>query len=505
MKPAVYEPRGVWDGAAVTYPDAAAVQGDFESFLRHHVVPVVGKSFPAPMEDLDLEVRLPGGGRVVARGRIISAREGSALFRVDPWSEAALAALQAAMEAPPPEARPTTPAPQPEPRSARSAPQPEPRSTRAAPQADARPTTPAPQPEPRPTRPAPEVDARPTTSAPPPPPTARAPAAGSDRAVTRTPPGDPLASLMEAPKRRERESVRLTTPKIEEALSTSLRAASRAAGGAQPSSRTGLRPVHGATPSPPAAEARSSPRGSQAVTPAMPEGAALGASRSGEPAAPPPRLGARAPAAPGDGAARPASMPLSTTISTTDLEAVRPEPGPPPQRRRTDPAFRAVGQEDEIRSLYEARSKGNLFDALGLHFTDAPSRIRAAHHAIVDEYRPGSPAHRRSPTYADLIVKLATQAWSVLSDKGSRRRYRREILSVDCDSAAQILASKSKFAMSRGDLAAARELLEAAADLHPDPEYVEDLRNLLAGKLAPETEESVEIVRPPTRTRTPTR
>ncbi len=468
MRPAVYEPRGTWENGGVRYPDAAAVNDDLEPFLRHHIVPVVGAGFPAPMEEFDFELRLPGGDRIAAHGRIISLRDASALIRVDAWSAADFATLQAA---------------------SRSAPKP------AAPAA-----------------PQPVAPARVTPVAPAPP-----SRTGAGRAPLGAPTPDPgpgaQASLLDPPKRRERESVRLTTPKIDESLATSLRAASRgshAASRAVPPSgaglhRGGLRALQQATP--PVGEAvsgalRASMRESQQVTPSMGDGAP-GAQRHGSsppdsaasPSSPPPRFGA----APDTSHVRAVAMPLSARVSTDDLSAVgSPLGSPTPSRKPTDAGFAAVAVDDPARVLYEARAKGNLFDALGLHFTDAPSRLRAAHQALVAEYRPGAPAHRASPTYADRLVKLANEAWSVLSDKGSRRRYRREILSVDVDSAAQILASKSKFAMSRGDLAAARELLEAAADLHPDPEYLQDLRDLLTGKPPPpETEDTVELVRPP--------
>jgi hypothetical protein len=342
MSSSGYEPRAVYEGDTVRYPDAEAVRDDLEAFLRHHIVPAVGARFPAPMEEFEFSLALPGGARVPARGRIISLREASALIRVDGWSEAEWSAIQAASRA-----RTSAPAAAPRPQAPRSA---------------------------------------------------------ADDA------------------------------------------------------RRPLRPSEHPTP------------------PAGPEHAVAIASMRA-----------------------PAPLPFSSRITAAGLAPVRPpvEAQEPPRKAPTDRNFVSAPDDDELRALHERRSKGNLFDALGCHFTDAPSRLRAAHRALVAEYRPGSPAHRRSPIYAELLVKLANHAWTVLSDKGSRRRYRREILAVDVDSAAQILASKSKLAMSRGDLVEARELLEAAADLHPDPEYVEDLRNLLSGNLPPpETEDTVELVRP---------
>lgn len=367
MSSSGYEPRAIFEGGAVRYPDAASLHGDLEPFLRHGIVPVVGVHLPAPMEELDFAIELPGGGRVAAHGQVISLRDASALIRVAPWSEADWTALETASReiAPPPKRAPSEP--------------------------------------PKP----------PDVAAPPP--------------------------------KAKRESFRLTTRRTDHHTSTSTRAV--------PSPRAAYQP-----PTP-------------------------------------------APVAPSEG--RRVEMPFSSRVTSHDLDGGRPPDAVAAPARHTPVPSTQTGLaavEDDLRALYERRSRGNLFDALGLHFTDAPSRIRDAYRAVVAEYRSGSPAHGRSPAHADLLLKLANDAWAVLSDKGSRRRYRREILGVDVDSAAQLLASKSRLAMSRGDLAAARELLEAAADLHPDPEYLEDLRNLLAGNLPPpETEDTVELVRPPNR------
>lgn len=367
MSPSSYEPRAIFEGGAVRYPDAASLRSDLEPFLRHGIVPVVGEHLPAPMEELDFAIELPGGARVMAHGQVISLRDASALLRVAPWSEADWAALEAA-------------------------------SRDVAPPAKLAPSE------------------RPT------------------------PPGVPAP-----PPKAKRESFRLTTRSTANVSSTSLRA----------------------IPPPPA----------------------------------PPQAPAPASVAPSEG--RRIEMPFSSRVTSHDLDTARPpDTVTSPARQAPAPSTKTglAAVEDDLRALYERRSRGNLFDALGLHFTDAPSRIRDAYRAIVAEYRSGSPAHRRAAAQADMLLKLANQAWDVLSDKGSRRRYRREILGVDVDSAAQLLASKSRLAMSRGDLAAARELLEAAADLHPDPEYLEDLRNLLSGNLPPpETEDTVELVRPPNR------
>lgn len=364
MSPSAYEPRARFEGGAVRYLDAASVRGDLEPFLRHGIVPVVGEKLPAPMEELDFAIELPGGARVVAHGQVISLRDASALIRVAPWSEADWAALEAASR---------------------------------------------------------DV----------PPPTKRAPSV----------PPKPVDVVAPTPKPKS-ESFRLTTRKADNNSSTSLRA---------------VRP-------------------------------------------PPAPLEQPAPASVAPSEGRRVEMPFSSRVTNRDLDTVRPpDTVTPPALHAPAPSTKTglAAVEDDLKALYERRSRGNLFDALGLHFTDAPSRIRDAYRGIVAEYRSGSAAHRRSPAEAGMLLKLANQAWAVLSDKGSRRRYRREILGVDVDSAAQLLASKSKLAMSRSDLVAARELLEAAADLHPDPEYLEDLRNLLTGNLPPpETEDTVELVRP---------
>jgi hypothetical protein len=134
--------------------------------------------------------------------------------------------------------------------------------------------------------------------------------------------------------------------------------------------------------------------------------------------------------------------------------------------------------EDALRLLYQRRAAGDLFGALGAHCTDAPSRIRTAYENLRQEFGPGSPAQQCSKLYSEKIVQLAGEAWKVLGERASRQEYRRDKLRVNGAMAAGILAEKAKWADVRCELQQAQELLEAALDLHPTPEYAEAFRAL---------------------------
>lgn len=141
----------------------------------------------------------------------------------------------------------------------------------------------------------------------------------------------------------------------------------------------------------------------------------------------------------------------------------------------------AAPPADEVRGRYEKLSGGDLFVALGLHYSVAPAAIRVAYQTIMGEHGPGSAAQQRSPEYAARIVALAEQAFAVLGRRESRQRYRQEVLRVNVAAAAKLTADQAKLAALRGDTARARELLAAALDLCPTPEYLEAWRSLARG------------------------
>lgn len=168
---------------------------------------------------------------------------------------------------------------------------------------------------------------------------------------------------------------------------------------------------------------------------------------------------------------------------------------PPPERRE-----RGNPVEETCKRILA----GNLFDAVGGHYSTAPARLRGAYEATLAEYGPGSAAHQRSPVHAAAIVEQAKRAWQVLRHRNTRRSYRVEVLHIDVRAAAALLIQEAKVALLRNAVIEAREALAAAFDLQPSSEALNRWRELGPnpdGSFAPEhaerpSLEDVPAVRP---------
>ncbi|MSP60143.1 MAG: hypothetical protein EXR72_07340 [Myxococcales bacterium] len=146
------------------------------------------------------------------------------------------------------------------------------------------------------------------------------------------------------------------------------------------------------------------------------------------------------------------------------------------------PERHAETPEEKLVRLYERRAGGSHFQALGVHYSSAPSQIRAAYHAFTADYGVKSAAHEVSAEYAGRMIDLAHNAWAVLGDKASRQQYRNETLKVNAVACAQLLFDQAKMVLLRGEVTEATEMLEEAIDLDPQPEY-----RAQQAKIAPRT------------------
>ena len=151
--------------------------------------------------------------------------------------------------------------------------------------------------------------------------------------------------------------------------------------------------------------------------------------------------------------------------------------GTPTPRNTAKPSITAAprpapaSSTGDVRKLLERRSVGGLFAALGVHYSAAPSEIRAAFERTLTDFGPGSTAHRVAAEDAQRIVQLATRAWEGLAERKDRDRYRREVLGVNVAIAARLMFEQSRMASERAEWRLARELIEAAVDLNPIPQY----------------------------------
>lgn len=136
--------------------------------------------------------------------------------------------------------------------------------------------------------------------------------------------------------------------------------------------------------------------------------------------------------------------------------------------------------EDPVRELYERRVRGDLFRAVGSHYSESPTRLRRSYDAMRVAHRPGSEAHQRSPVYAAKLVELAERAWATVGERQSRQRYRQEVMNLPVEGLADLLFDQAKMELMRQEVLLARELIEEAIDLYPAPHFYALLEQLKA-------------------------
>ncbi|HYV47613.1 MAG TPA: hypothetical protein VFA20_22295 [Myxococcaceae bacterium] len=138
---------------------------------------------------------------------------------------------------------------------------------------------------------------------------------------------------------------------------------------------------------------------------------------------------------------------------------------------------------EELRILAERIRVADFFEVLGLHYTSPPRAVDRAFERLKREYGPGSHASTQSAKLADDIWQRVQQAYAALKTPSGRRQYRKEkFQNVRMDYSAQIVSSQSQLAEMRGELDLAIDLIEAAIELNPTADFVENLRRVRAKK-----------------------
>jgi molecular chaperone DnaK len=125
---------------------------------------------------------------------------------------------------------------------------------------------------------------------------------------------------------------------------------------------------------------------------------------------------------------------------------------------------------DAVQREYERVRNADLFNALGLHWTDSPKRVDASIHEMRKKYGPGSPAANASPEFSGRRLELAEKAYERLATTAGRRAYRVDVLKVDVRGAADLLTQQVKLDIRRGEFSDAKDKLLAAIDLEPTAE-----------------------------------
>lgn len=134
--------------------------------------------------------------------------------------------------------------------------------------------------------------------------------------------------------------------------------------------------------------------------------------------------------------------------------------------------------EAECERLLEA----NVFDLLGLHWSEHPNVLREKLQKRRDRFGPTSPLVKHAPEQARKVMSAVEKAYSQIQDREGRKQARAALGSLDYKSAASILARHAELASLRGDFKLVREALEMAMELFPTKEYQTMMVELMAHK-----------------------
>ena len=138
---------------------------------------------------------------------------------------------------------------------------------------------------------------------------------------------------------------------------------------------------------------------------------------------------------------------------------------------------------EELRVLTERIRVADYFEVLGLHYTSPPRAVDRAFERMKREYGPDSRAASQSAKLADDIWQRVQQAYATLKTTAGRKQYRKDKFpNVRLDYSAQIVSSQSQLAEMRGELDLAIDLMEAAIELNPTPDFMAHLARVRAKK-----------------------
>ncbi|MBN2359902.1 MAG: hypothetical protein JXR83_10645 [Deltaproteobacteria bacterium] len=134
--------------------------------------------------------------------------------------------------------------------------------------------------------------------------------------------------------------------------------------------------------------------------------------------------------------------------------------------------------EAECERLLEA----NVFDVLGMHWSEHPNVLREKLQKRRDRFGPSSPLVKHAPELAHKVMNAVEKAHNMIADREGRKQARAALGQIDYKSASSILARHAELASLRGEFKLVREALEMAMELYPAKEYQTMMSELLARK-----------------------
>lgn len=132
-------------------------------------------------------------------------------------------------------------------------------------------------------------------------------------------------------------------------------------------------------------------------------------------------------------------------------------------------------KEEELTDLVAKFSRSDYFDRLGVHWTAHKSEIEKAFQKRVKNWGPDADLRKVSEKVSELCVKLfkyTQDAYQVLSDTEKRKEYRKQnVEKRKLIDGADFLYQQAQISLFRGDINAAKRLIESSLDIDERPIY----------------------------------
>ena len=150
---------------------------------------------------------------------------------------------------------------------------------------------------------------------------------------------------------------------------------------------------------------------------------------------------------------------------------------------REDP----LGDEDATPEARLARQldilgKKSLFHQAGVHWSSHMNDYAPAMQKLEKLFGSSSKLARRSPDcqrMCDKRLEMARKAQQVLKDPARRKEHRRAVVGeYQMKNSAELLYRQALLQLMKLDVAKARELIEVAIELDPQPEYINKLKSI---------------------------
>ena len=146
-----------------------------------------------------------------------------------------------------------------------------------------------------------------------------------------------------------------------------------------------------------------------------------------------------------------------------------------------------LGDEDATPEARLARQlekleKKSLFHQAGVHWSSHLNDYPLAIKKLEKKFGTGSKLAKRSADcqrMCDKRLEMARKAQQTLKDRGRRREHRKAVVGeYQMKNSAELLFKQALLQLMKCDVAKARELIEVAIELDPQPEYIEKLKSL---------------------------